>query len=75
MHVYEGAVMAILNPGEYRAGLGQTSERAQQHLALLSFWRNPWTIRVEHEMEATRALPPSDLEQCSSASGRRKFAI
>ena len=37
VHLYEGAVMAIWNPGEHRAGLVQMPKRAQQHLELLSF--------------------------------------
>ncbi len=37
MHLYEGAVMTIRSPGEHRAGLVQTPERALQHLELMSF--------------------------------------
>ena len=37
MFLYEGAVMAVRNPGGHRVGLTQTAERALQHLELLSF--------------------------------------
>ena len=49
MHLYEGAVMAIGNPCEHRAGLVRTPERARQHLDRAS-WRNGRTIGAEREM-------------------------
>ena len=37
MHLYEGAAMAIRNPGAHRVGITEQSDRTLQHLELLSY--------------------------------------